>query len=470
MRRFRFLSLVLSIFVLLSTLPAFSAVKAGATCSRAGKVATKSGNEFRCVKKGKKLVWVKSAKKIAAPVPTESPIPIPSPTLQPSSTPTPTPTASPSPTPSETVARISPSPTPSQTAKALTFAETLWSRRSNGSFPIEEKKFEISTDIPTSWQDVYEKRLGIPYQSWLAVSKNITANTSKLGKIEILTGPNTVPNYPDIKRPMELVSRALPSARNVSNLRIFVFNFKDSGWADETFKRLYMNETTAFKNRHANAVTEICPVKREVCFAQAFVDSNLDGVIMQGMTDIGSREQLNQTFSEYARATLGVSIAHEYLHTIQRVILGDRWFQRIYTPPSWFNEGSAVFIEGAVMNHESFDGFMRFRAVDSKLLYADCPYEYCVKLTYEKVLDYLSMSHYEKNWDNFPYAMKYEMSARTVEILVALKGPGSLVSFIEFMATGKTFEEAFQHVYGISYESAKPIIARIIVDQFANGR
>ena len=179
---------------------------------------------------------------------------------------------------------------------------------------------------------------------------------------------------------------------------------------------------------------------------------------------------MNQTYSEYARATLGVGIAHEYLHTIQRVILGDRWFQRIYTPPSWFIEGSAVFIEGAVMNHESFDGFMRFRAVDSKLLYADCPYEYCVKLSYEMVLDYLSMSHYEKNWDNFPYAMKYEMSARTIEILAALKGPGSLVSFIEFMATGKTFEEAFQHVYGISYESAKPIIARIIVDQFASGR
>jgi len=469
LRRYRFFLLFLFVSTILSTLPAIGAVKAGATCPRAGKVAVKSGNEFRCVKKGKKLVWVKRSNVVATPAPSVSQAPslspTPSPTPTPSITPTPTlsPTESVAPTPIAT-------PTVTQSAKPLTFAETLWSRGENGAFPIEKQVFEIPSEIPTSWQDVYEKRLGIPYQAWLAISKNVAANTSKLGKVEIVMGPNTVPNYADIKRPMELVSRALPSARNVSNLKVFVFNFKDSGWADETFKRMYANETTAFKNRHANAVTEICPVKREVCFAQAFVDSNLDGVIMQGMTDKGSREQLNQTYSEYARAFLGVNIAHEYLHTIQRVILGDRWFQRIYTPPSWFNEGSAVFIEGAVNNFESFDGFMRFRAVDSKLLYSDCPYEYCVKLNYELVLDYLSMSHYEKNWDNFAYAMKYEMSARTVEILVALKGPGSLVSFIEYMASGKTFEEAFLHIYGISYESAKPIIARIIVDQFANGR
>ena len=87
-----------------------------------------------------------------------------------------------------------------------------------------------------------------------------------------------------------------------------------------------------------------------------------------------------------------------------------------------------------------------------------------------KFVDYLSMSHYEKNWDNFPYAMKYEMSARTVEILVALKGPDSIVRLIEVMASGNTFDKAFETVYGISYESAKPIIAKILVDQFENGR
>jgi hypothetical protein len=39
------------------TLPAFAAVKAGATCSKVGSVNTSGGKKFTCVKSGKKLVW-----------------------------------------------------------------------------------------------------------------------------------------------------------------------------------------------------------------------------------------------------------------------------------------------------------------------------------------------------------------------------------------------------------------------------
>jgi hypothetical protein len=364
----------------------------------------------------------------------------------------------------------SPSPSPTATSKPLTFAEKLWSRQNNGSFPIQSETFEVSSLRPTNWQDVYEKRLGIPHSAWSQTASNINSSSSKVGNVEVFVGPNTVLSYPEYRTNMDLVSRAFPSARNVKTLKLFIFNFKDSGWADSTFKNVFSYETQAFKNRHAQAVSEICPEKREVCFAQAFIDSNSDGVIMFGMTDKGSKEQLAQTYSEYARDSLGYVIGHEYMHTIQRVILGDRWYQRDFTPPSWFNEGSAVFIENAAPNYKSFDNYMRFRAVDSKLLYADCPYEYCVKLDEKLIFDYLSLAHYDKNWDNFAYAMKYEMSARTVEILVSLKGPDSLIRMVEVMASGKKFDEAFQIVYEISYDQARSIIARIIADQFANGR
>jgi hypothetical protein len=62
------------------------------------------------------------------------------------------------------------------------------------------------------------------------------------------------------------------------------------------------------------------------------------------------------------------------------------------------------------------------------------------------------------------------MSARIIEILVALKGPDSLSDLYDYMATGKTFDQAFEHTYGISYEAAKPIITSIVVDQIAVGK
>lgn len=434
-------------------------MKAGATCPKVGKVVVKANSEFRCVKKGKKLVWAKQDKKVALPAPS------PTPTVSP--TPTPTSTPSPSPSPTETVVVTI---TPVPTVKPLTFAETLWSRGENGVFPIEKQVYEIPSVIPTNWQDVYEKRLGIPYQAWSAISKNIVANKSKIGTVEMLVGPNTEFNYPNLESVMELVSRAVPTGRNPKNVRVFVFNFKDADWADQSFKKLYADESSRFKRMHADPVWAICPVQREVCYAQSFVDSNLNGVLFMGMIDKGSREQLNQTFSEFARSFRGQLVAHEYLHTIEAIHLGERRYGAMERTPTWFSQGAAVFMEGAAPNYQSFDNFMRFRTVDSKLFYIDCPYLFCIKVDANLIEDYISLSHQEKNWDNFPYGMKYEMSARVVEILVALKGPDSMISVFDEIGKGRRFDEAFETVYGINYESAKPIIARIVADQFANGR
>ena len=451
------LALLLSLSLI--SAPTFAAVKAGAKCTKAGATATASGKKFTCVKSGKKLVWNKGVAIKAAPMP--SPIATPLPSPSPTPEPTPTPTSTPIPIPT---------PTPTPVVPTLSMTEKLWSKSVNGVFPIESEKYPIPVDLATTWQNAYANRDGIPYQAWSAVSRNIATSPSKLGSVEILIGPNTVPNFADFKLRMELVSKALPKAKNVSKARVFAFNFKDADWADATFKQLYINESAAFKNRHKDAVTAICFKQREVCYQQAFVDSNLDGVIFIGMTDRGSREQLNQIYSEYSRAFEGVVIGHEYLHTIQRVVLGERWFQQVYNPPSWFNEGMAVFMENAAANNASFDTFMQFRSVESAIMYPDCPYTYCVKIEKEQVQSFLSIYNYSSNWSTYPYAMRYQMSARIVEILVALKGPDSLIELYEYMATGKTFEQAFEHIYGISYEAAKPIITSIVVDQIAAGK
>ena len=426
-------------------------VTAGSTCKVLKQKSVYQNKTYTCVKSGKKLVWNKGVV-VVKPTPTPTPTEIGDPVGAIGGTPTPTPTPI-----------LIPTPT-------LTITELLWSRGVNGVFPIESEKFVVPTALASTWQDAYVNRDGIAYQAWSAISKNIATSPSKLGNVEIYVGPNTIPNFADFKLRMELVSKALPRAKNVSKLKLFAFNYKDADWADATFKRLYADETALFWRWHTGAVSEICFKAREVCFQQAFVDSNLDGVIFIGMTDKGSREQLNQTFSEYSRAFLGQVIGHEYLHTIQRVILGDRWYQQAYTPPSWFNEGMAVFMDNAAANHASFDGYMRYRAVDSKLLHPECPYEYCVKVTKAQVEDFLSIYNYSTNWSTFPSAMKYEMSARLMEVMVALKGPDSLTALYEYMATEKSFEQAFEHIYGISYEKAKPILASIVVDQITAGK
>ena len=440
--------------------------KAGAKCTKAGANATAAGKKFTCIKSGKRLVWNKGVPIKAAPKPSLNPVFKP---VEPKPEPTPTSIATPIPTPTPTPTST-PTPLPTPVEPTLSMTEKLWSRAVNGVFPIESEKYPIPTEVATTWQNAYANRDGIPFQAWSAISKNIATSPSKLGAVEILIGPNTVPNFADFKLRMELVSKALPKAKNVSKSRIFAFNFKDATWADQTFKRIYANETNAFKNRHANAVDAICFKDREVCYQQAFVDSNLEGVIFIGMTDEGSREQLSQTFSEYSRATRGVVIGHEYLHTIQRVIFGDRWYLNEYASHSWFNDGMAVFIENAAANHNSFSTYMQFRATESAIMYPDCPYSFCVKVQKDQVQSFLSIFNYSTNWLSYPYAIRNQMGARIIEILVALKGPDSLIDVYLYIASGKSFSQAFELVYGISYEAAKPIITSIVVDQIAAGK
>jgi hypothetical protein len=99
----RALAIALVSVLALGVSPSISsaAVKAGATCKKAGQLSKKAGKEYTCIKKGKKLVWsqgvtIKTAAPAATSVPTPTPTPTPSPTPISTAIPTPTPTPVPS--------------------------------------------------------------------------------------------------------------------------------------------------------------------------------------------------------------------------------------------------------------------------------------------------------------------------------------------------------------------------------------
>lgn len=84
------------IFAFLIPLNATAAVKAGASCKKAGLTSTYLGKKYTCIKSGSKLVWNKG---VVIPTPQPSVTPTPTPTPTPSATPTVTPT----PTPTRTI-------------------------------------------------------------------------------------------------------------------------------------------------------------------------------------------------------------------------------------------------------------------------------------------------------------------------------------------------------------------------------
>ncbi|CAB4698992.1 unannotated protein [freshwater metagenome] len=79
MMRLRFLTLALITGLAFAQLaPASASVKAGAACTKVGKITFKAGYKFTCIKTGKKLKWSRAIKVVVA---TPTPTPTPTPTV-----------------------------------------------------------------------------------------------------------------------------------------------------------------------------------------------------------------------------------------------------------------------------------------------------------------------------------------------------------------------------------------------------
>jgi len=70
-------------------------------------------------------------------------------------------------------------------------------------------------------------------------------------------------------------------------------------------------------------------------------------------------------------------------------------------------------------------------------------------------------------WGNsFKYsdAVVYGVGAKVHEILIALKGPNTLISFMDDVARNGSFAKSFEKFYGISWADAQPMVAKFIFD------
>ena len=421
------------------TFLASASTKAGTKCSKAGVTSVVSGKKYTCVRSGKKLVWNKG---VLVPI------------------------AKPIPSPSSSAASLEPVDEPK-----LSFIETLRSPAIDGKYPVEQLNFPIPGKLPTRWDNLYENREGIAYQAWKSIS-NFQANPSALAvSFNLTIGPTTSLLFADIEPTVSIVSNRFKSIPQPKTLSVLAFNYEDRDWAKQRLRELIAGESDFYRNAQEGYIVDMCSSTTKACWsAMGYTTPSGKGIMLLGIVDKDKLKSLDPSFSNHLRFERGLTVAHEYFHVMQLNILGKNWFQMMFSPPSWFNEASAVFVENGIMNRDSFNRYMQFRAVDSKLAYMSCGSSQngCITVNEESLTKFLSLSNYANNWNDFPYGMKYEVSNRIIEVLVAIKGYESLIDVYKYQAQDHTFEEAFQHVYGISYNQAVPMLVKIVAEQFAN--
>ncbi len=317
---------------------------------------------------------------------------------------------------------------------------------------IKSKKQQLDrTKAPTSFDDLYENRKGISKSAWQKVRNNVLSSDSKVGQLEILTGPNTKPYFDDYQLATSLVSRSFPNHLEPEKTLIIRYKFVDLEWAEKITREKLSTKDYEDLNRNEGGklVSSNCNQQKKDCEGakQQTAFSDKMSIILQGVRNSDDPNDATGKMRFYS----GMLEAHEYFHALQRIpIMGksNLW------PHAWFREGSAEWIQNAAINYNNFENYQQY-------IVLDCQYS-CLRLQEADIAEFLQTSRENVILDKFEPWLNYSLGSWVIESLVALKGPDVMLDMYVEMGKGLTFDQAFSNLFGVEWSYAIPILAKTI--------
>ena len=378
-----------------------------AAAPKAGAKCTKAGSTATA--SGKKFTCIKSGTKLVwnKGVAIKKPSPV--------ATPTPTPTPEPTPTPTPT-----PTLTPTPTVKP-------W----------------IPPTAPTSFDDLIANYEGISYAAWSKSKAAIAASSDVSLPYKALTGANTTLSFKNPAESFDLVSRLYSGYKSHSDMTVLTFSYDDRDWAQEQMKQLQPNSTWQW-------ITDVACSSRPTCDGGGvFTDDKGSGLVV-----------LTTGVARGGQAP-GIQEAHEFTHAIQQNQLrrASVWPLTNAWPATWYIEGQALFAENASIFNQSFDLYTKNRRSSSLDLYRDSA------ITSAWIQEFFVVNQTQAWFNKYPRWRQYDLGAMLIETLTAVKGPSSTMEIWKLMGAGQSFNQAFESIYGTSFDKASPIISKAIALQ-----
>ena len=416
---------------------AYSAQKItpGSACKVYKQKLTYLNKTFTCIKVKKKLVWDKGvAIKQATTTPTQSATPTTTPTQ--SATPTPTPTKSPEPI-------VVPIPITLPVAPGvITFSNIL---------------------------ENVDKVAQVAYDN---VQKTYSGNSLPTGlKTFIWVGPTTVPvgNMSEEERIVKAM-KLWSGFNQPKSIGIFFFNTQDEPLAEIAYDKWrtdnkittgqpasMMRNDCLSNNGPGAPVASTEPLKDCTGANAGVIDSLGTGVGWFGVpTEAGPRSDPYR---------LGALEIHEFTHMVQTA----QFVGTAQQPggalqaksPCWLQEGQAHFASKTTASN-TFSDYLRQR--NGEALYRTNSSNMPAPRDLAGISEYLSLATLATCQST--YSWGYATGMLAVEALSAIGGVQSTMALYALEATGKSFSESFQMVYGISWDKAQPILAQVIARDY----
>ena len=315
---------------------------------------------------------------------------------------------------------------------------------------LDFKKSKPKEDLTSS--NLGKNYAYVPYLAWAKSGEKISKFEPTNLKLTVLVGPNTDPINKSPGNAVNLVSKMYGDYIQASEFVLIYYNFDDIAWAEKLVDE-YIGKNGGYDT--SGDVKKLCP-SRNNCNSAGALTNSVTGI---GLTMItaSDQERSNPIFLS------GTLEAHEYSHTIQKKQYFGRMPQGL-APPQWLTEGGAEFIQTASIHHQSFDKYLTDRNKVTEYLYSFKDFN-------NSRLDaFLNPSKLGTNWDlwkGYDGFRVYDIGFMVSEILVAIKGPNSIMEIFKLMGDGVTFQESFYKVFAVQWDLAISSITQALADQLS---
>jgi hypothetical protein len=305
---------------------------------------------------------------------------------------------------------------------------------------------------PTGFNDLEANFSGVSHAAWKKSKEKILASSSTSIPLEILVGENSKLNNKNPEFAFSQVNKLYAGSTLPKNIVLLAFGFQDRDWAITKMEQIVPSAASAWIKDVA------CPSADNCIGGGSFHNLSNKTSLIVITTGIDPNNVSN--------TTSGTFEAHEYTHSIQQSsadalrpgvnLLKSPW------PPNWYWEGLANFSQHAAIYSDSFEKYTQFRKQASGGIFYNPTWN-------AKYIEGYFQTNLTKEWDSqYPRWRQYDLGAMLVEVLVAIKGPDSVMQVFSQSVKGDGFESAFQKIYGSSFQSVLPIISRTIALQLGN--
>jgi hypothetical protein len=338
--------------------------------------------------------------------------------------PTPAPAAKPQP------AAKPPAPTPTQPTPTI----QAYERREHPSFiTINNLKAESANIPKIAWDD----------------SQRLLQSSRGKGTLplDVMVGPTTELYFDDSESAFQQAIDFWSPYKMPKKYIAMLYSFDDLQWAKDVIAGM------GFRADRAEAP---CIYEYGKCTG---ANSGLQPDAETGLGTLGIHAPDARDAYRY-----GPLHVHEFTHTA----VASQWINLARNPqesanqsgPCWMNEGLAHFA-GLSVNLDAYDAYLDMRQDQVTGRHLRPP-----GLDYSKewILAFYDDSYPPQCIGRQDYVLGYSIGYLTTEALSAIAGSYSAMDLYTYLSLGKTFDEAFEIIYGITWDESKVMLADYVSD------